>query len=1093
MALQKASVGIPFGQGGADESIGRKLLDPPALAALVDARWDKRGELAKRYGTTALASTGIDPTNEPNSAFEHDGTLLQYGADGTSAWLESLNAWATDPHGPRPARVITDPFIRGNGSYKDADIAYDSDSGHACVVYRDDDSGAVVARLIDVSTGASLLSDELPSDIAEEPRVLAFGGNFVVLGDDGSGNIYASVSSAAGGLSFGAAVLVHTSTGNETHFDAHVASDAQTHGHVCVGLTGGWVTYQVDSAGAVTDSMLNPASTSGHAVAVLHNPNVGLVYVLCDDRSPAPDQLSLCRFADDYSGSASKTKALDYTVIPSNAGERRVTLAKTTSNGLWCFVSHGTADGGRAGGIDFVRTDSGGTPAVSSAFVPNLVLVTQAATVGTSRVIVGASREVMFAPPDELSDIGEREPLPSGFLLTPAEDEHLAVVGRFGHDTIACERRRGQSEEYLGSLVDINDELWAPFRTITASNPGVTGGEYFGIDLLRCDPEPAPVEHASAEGLALQAGGCLGAWDGQKSTELSIPVAPHAPIWNQGIVALASGAVGTHYALTPTWGPDGGTNYTFATMNFKYCFRWVDAQGNIRRSPMSAERLRTFYVDHAGGGGLTVLDIDNNALTFYEDPPSSGTYVPIEDDTRILLIPKPSPTALRPDGDTRVLVELYRTAPKYQQWTAVAGTGNDTFVQEEIRGAEDEAFRLVGILPIGDVTGYPNLGWIEDPTINCNDEPTTEAPQPYDDAGELQSEPTPAFLDVCSTQQRLFGIDAEDRLSVWFTKPFVRGYAPEWNGAYRFRCAAEGGELVACEVLDDKLVLFKERRIYVTPVLSGPDATGTGTAFQPPRAIASDTGCVNACSVASGPFGVVFESERGIYLLGRDLSISWIGEAMKESLAGRTIVAATVVPEATEVRFLLNDLKTPTAVAALVWDYRLNAWSTWKNVGGVHGTTWRGRWVSLQDDGAVHYEDSATYAAPGATTRPFLEATTAWIKIAQGLQGYVRVWSATILGDYLTGDLSIDVGFDYDTTWTDTFEFTQATLSALTRFQIKLRPSKQKCMAIRFRIRERALGSPAPTTGRGFVLQGLQLECGVKKGSYKLIPDAGRG
>src|SRR5690606_12312011 len=101
----------------------------------------------------------------------------------------------------------------------------------------------------------------------------------------------------------------------------------------------------------------------------------------------------------------------------------------------------------------------------------------------------------------------------------------------------------------------------------------------------------------------------------------------------------------------------------------------------------------------------------------------------------------------------------------------------------------------------------------------------------YTESGELPAEPLPPLLDICSTQQRLFGLDAEDRLRVWYSKPFTKALAPEWNAALTIRCAVEGGDLVALEVMSDQLILFKQSRIYITPVLSGPNALGSGPSF----------------------------------------------------------------------------------------------------------------------------------------------------------------------------------------------------------------------------------------------------------------------
>lgn len=1084
MTLEKQTVAIPLG-AGLQEGTGSKLLDPPAVLDLVDARWDKRGEYAKRYGATAIVATGISAEAKPRGLFEHDGALVQATTRGTYRYDENTHAWLqAAAAGPQPSMVRTDPLVRGNGSYRDADLAYDSATGLACVVYRDDDAAKCFSAFVDTTTGA-VVARAIPvsGDHKTQPRVVSVNGVLLAFALDGSGNVVVATCDPTSAYAWTGSSSILSGC---TAFDVHVAS-----GEVTCHLAGargasGWTTIEVDTTGTVLNTMVANTGREPTGIAVLHVPGSSTIYVLFDDQFPSPDQLSIDTFADDYSGSATKTKVLDYTVAKTGV-TRRVAMARRSSDGLiWCFVSDDRGDGDTDGGIDFRAVNSSASPQGTAGWVPNLILATQAAEDSTGRVLVGASREVLF----NIGGTTHEEPLPSGFLLTPVTlttgGDSLAVVGRFGHDVIDCDGARSpQSDAFLGSLERVGSEVWGVYGVLVAANPGAPSfalayGYQWGVDLLRAAFDARP-ERTQAEGLAVLAGGELAAYDGARMAELAIPVVPHPPLWVDGYGAAAVGATAppNDYTWTASWGADGVEQYTVAELAWRYAFRWIDAEGNVHRSSVSEELRRVIAV---------------SAQT--ADPASidHGTWPTLYDYNRLIFFPKPSPTAIGAEAGAALQVELYRTAVIYRQYNVVAGSGNDTFVQEETRGAGDTAFRLVGVLDIGDVTGHPNLGYVEDPIsepdVPASGGPSDAAPTPYVDSTppELASEPIGPTLDVCSTQQRLFAIDAEDRLAVRFTKPFVKGYAPEWNAALSLRCAAEGGDLVACEVLDDKLVLFKQERIYVTPVTSGPDATGGGQAFYPPREVAADVGCVSRASVVKGPFGIVFESARGIYLLDRSLTLTWIGEAVRDTVDGHSITSAVVVPEHNEVRFALDD------DTAVVWEYRIAQWSRWDNVEAVDACMWRGRWARLISSSAcdVRYESSATYDA--GEGRPMLSITTAWIKIA-ALQGFKRVWRATLLGDYYaSGHLAIDVGYDYESTWTDTHEFTEAQLSALARLQIVVRPSRQKCQAIRFRVRERVQSGQesAPTIGRGFVLQGIQLDVGMKRGAFKLLPVAAK-
>lgn len=1114
MTLQKQSVGIPLG-GGVEEGTGSKLLDPPALLDLVDARWDKRGEYAKRFGSESVPTSGLVNANA-NALLDHDGALVQYSASGTSVWGEGPGEWRNDPASPRAARITTHPLAVDSGSYHDADTAYEPTSGLVCVVCRDDTYDRVLAYFLDAEDGHAVSPPvELPAELVSQPRVVAFDGRFLVLalgvwsgGATASSAVWAaSYDASTNAFTFGAAVEIGSvSSGALSDYDAHVASATQEHAHVvwCNGAR--WHAAKVASDGTVIATRDNSIVATGDAdsVTIVHNPNVGIVYVLHDDNLVG-GVLFVALFSDTYDSLPTRRTAMTYTT---RSRDRRVTAAIGSSHSVRVFVSHDTCNGGDVGGVEWVSLNSAGSPNSAQGFAPGLILASKAVRDGYSRVIVGVSREIRFEPSDPAGVGGAAEPLPSGFLVTPTTAHGtpaLAVLGRYGHDAIACGSWQRQSAKYLGAIASVGSEYWGAYTALAQRNDGapstvgvlslpdrdIAYGWRWSIRTMRARLEPAPVRTSSAEGLSLLGGGVLAAYDGQRTAELAIPVVPHAPIpAGRNYSSACVGAEGTAYSFVSASSiPGAGTgsgvgDVLLATCSFKIAFRWIDALGNVRRSSVSEAMERTYLVPNGPPPSLGYSDSVASAFdrvsTYFVNV--GGLWEPDTDQrTRILVIPLPGPSALGTDPDTKIQVEIYRTEFTYERWDAIAGSSNDVLLGT-LEGDSD--FRLCGVVDVGTVTGYPNMGWVEDPcrlTVDgTQGGPQPSAPTAYDEGGELGSEPLPPILDVASTQRRLFAIDAEDRLSVWFSKPFVAGYAPEFNAALRIRCAAEGGDLVALATLDDKLVLFKERRIYVTPVFSGPDANGNGTAFQPPREVAADTGCVNANSVATGPWGVVFQSERGIYALGRDLGLTWIGEAVKDSLGDATILAATVVPEATEVRFLLSTGR------ALVWDYRVGSWATWDNVPGAHATTWRGKWARLLSGGSVEH-DSEGYDAPDTSDRPMLSITTAWVKLAQGLQGYQRIWTASILGDHYSGDLAVDVGYDYEDEWTDSHSFREAEIQSWERMQIKIKPTRQKCMAIRFRVREIAMSGTAATVGRGFVLQSLQLEVGIKRGSYKMV------
>ena len=128
---------------------------------------------------------------------------------------------------------------------------------------------------------------------------------------------------------------------------------------------------------------------------------------------------------------------------------------------------------------------------------------------------------------------------------------------------------------------------------------------------------------------------------------------------------------------------------------------------------------------------------------------------------------------------------------------------------------------------------------------------------------------------------------------------------------------------------------------------------------------------------------------------------------------------------------------------------------------------------------------------------------TPWIRVNQ-LQDFGRFYEATLLGKYLSswtdngtgveaGNLRVTTRYDYEGAGADedVYEFTanqDFNPSEGNRLQLRVRPKRQKCQAIKFIIEEVPttkieVWEPNYVTGRGFSLTAIDILYGAKGGS----------
>ena len=248
----------------------------------------------------------------------------------------------------------------------------------------------------------------------------------------------------------------------------------------------------------------------------------------------------------------------------------------------------------------------------------------------------------------------------------------------------------------------------------------------------------------------------------------------------------------------------------------------------------------------------------------------------------------------------------------------------------------------------------------------------------------------------------------------------------------------------------------------------------------------------------------LFKSPKGIYLLGRDESITYIG-APVEQYNDLTITSANLLAQTNQIVF------TTLEGTALVYNYFFNAWSTWVDLPAVDACVWNGQLAVLRANGTVMLQDltgtvfADTYG-DGVSYPVSLTIQTPWLKLA-GQLGYQSVYGIYLLGLLQAPHiLQASVAYDYNgaslgsvlinsniaqagrwggnPAWGANGAWGNTGLNSNYLWQINV--NNPRCTAIQFTFQD-----VQPEASQGFSLCGLSLELLALQGPTR-VPQAGK-
>lgn len=366
----------------------------------------------------------------------------------------------------------------------------------------------------------------------------------------------------------------------------------------------------------------------------------------------------------------------------------------------------------------------------------------------------------------------------------------------------------------------------------------------------------------------------------------------------------------------------------------------------------------------------------------------------------------------------------------------------------------------------------------------------------YTTGGVIENISPPASDLLTLFNNRLWLVDAEDKNLLWFSKQIIEATPVEMSDLLTLYVApttgSQGstGHITAIAPMDDKLIVYKNNALgYISGV--GPDNTGNNNQYSDFNLITSVVGCTNQASIVFTPQGLMFQSSKGIWLLGRDLSTNFIGAPVEGLTDGALVQSAVNIPNTNQVRFTLN-----TGIT-LMYDYYYNQWGTFTKVPAISSTLYQDAHTYINSIGQVFQELEGSYVDGGS---PVLMAyTTSWINIA-GIQGYERFYQMYMLGNYLSPfKLNVQFAYDYNPSYTQAIQVTPNKPAKAwgkdelwgsgspwggqpSVFEARLFPTTQKCESFQVAMNEVFDASVGDMPGAGLTLSGMNLIVGVKKG-----------
>lgn len=381
--------------------------------------------------------------------------------------------------------------------------------------------------------------------------------------------------------------------------------------------------------------------------------------------------------------------------------------------------------------------------------------------------------------------------------------------------------------------------------------------------------------------------------------------------------------------------------------------------------------------------------------------------------------------------------------------------------------------------------------------------------QIYTGGGQWDNYQPSAPIAIAFDKNRASAIEGDNLGRAIFSKRMIPGNALAFFPTY-YRSAEVGGdELTGVASALSRKYAFKKRGIFVASG-DGADDTLAADTLSQFEDQSKDLGAIDPRSIVVTQEGIVFRSIKGIYLLGLDGGMTYVGsdvfaytdvDSFKYQFAcfnKDTNEVVFVSQTATPAVLVLKLFRTKRGLQYKWTTRTINGQANVKDVavwGGASGESDQRLVYALGSSSGGSFVGQDT---PGLYNDALVSPTahvqqrivTSWIKL-NGIAGFGRLWTIYVLGkSYSSHKFNVDIAYDYDeTNWleTKTISSVDATIGN-TPYLFSISPTRTIATAFRLAIYD---SNHTDSTKATYELTGLLLELGIYGGAARLRAEKG--